>query len=215
MSEPAQIGSKLELTDEELARRARAGSFPAFEALVQRYEERLYRFLRGCTGNDADARDLAQAVFVTAYQALGQYRSTRAFGPWLFTIARHKFIDHYRAHRSRVISHDPQESTDPDDPATVLSRREEQADFWARVRGLVSVDQFQALWLHYHEEMSVRDIAKALNRTVVGVKVLLFRARQILLRRLSSNPELVPAKLPTAKPAPAEPLRRALAGRTR
>jgi RNA polymerase sigma-70 factor, ECF subfamily len=215
MSELAQLTSKLELTDEELARRTRAGSFSAFEVLVQRYEERLYRFLRGCTGNDADARDLVQAVFVSAYQAVGQYRSTRAFGPWLFSIARHKSIDHYRARRSRVGSPDPRESIDPDDPATVLSRREEQADFWARVRGLVSVDQFQALWLHYHEEMSVRDIAAALNRSVVGVKVLLFRARQILLKRLSSNPELVPAKLPTAKPAPVVPIRQALAGRTR
>jgi len=214
MPELAQFVSELELTDEELARRARAGSFAEFEALVQRHEGRLYRFLRGCTGNDADARDLVQATFVTAYQALGQYRSTRAFGPWLFTIARHKCIDHYRAHRSRVISPDPHESTDPDDPATVLSRREEQADFWAQVRGLVSVDQFQALWLHYHEEMSVRDIAKALARSVVSVKVLLFRARQILLKRLPSNPKLVPARMPAAKPGPAAPLRQALTGRT-
>jgi RNA polymerase sigma-70 factor, ECF subfamily len=201
--------------DEELARHAQAGSFAAFETLVQRHETRLYRFLRGCTGGDADARDLVQTTFVTAYQALAQYRPSHPFGPWLFTIARRKFIDHYRAQSARAVAVDPPESSDPEYPATALSRREEQSDFWARVRDLVSVDQFQALWFHYHEELSLRDIAKALNRSVVGVKVLLFRARQILLQRLTSDSALARPRLPAAKSEPAAPMRQALTGRTR
>lgn len=179
-------------TDEELARQARAGSMAAFEILVQRHEGPIYRFLRSCAGTDSDARELVQATFVAAYQALDQYRCSRAFGPWLFAIARHKFIDHHRARRSRGATEElvgSVEPTESEDPATLLSRREEASVFWNNVRDLVTMDQFQALWLHYHEDLSVREIAESMNRSVVSVKVLLFRARQILVQRLPADPE--------------------------
>jgi RNA polymerase sigma-70 factor, ECF subfamily len=171
------------LPDEELARQSQAGSSLAFEELVSRYEARIFAFTRMACRNQDDARELAQDTFVKAFLAIGQYRSQHPFRAWLFTIARRKCIDHYR---SRPV--EPDESAEPtleaEDPAEQLARREDSQNLWARARGILPGKQFQALWLRYGEEMNVGEIGAVLGLTRTHVKVLLFRARQALIRHL-------------------------------
>jgi RNA polymerase sigma-70 factor, ECF subfamily len=185
------------LSDEELARQSRAGSLSAFEELVHRYERRIFLFLARCCRNEDDARELTQTAFVTAYRSLHLYDPASAFGAWLFTIARRKFIDHCRAARPLVDLESAPEPCDLDDPSAVLSMREQEEDLWRGLRSLLSADQFAALWLKYREEMSVKDIARILSRSQTSVKVLLFRARQTLLK--------TSARVPGLEAAPPDP----------
>jgi RNA polymerase sigma-70 factor, ECF subfamily len=172
-------------TDQELARQTQAGSLAAFEELVYRYEGRIYRFVVNLCGNGTDAREVTQDTFVRAFQAIEQFDPQRNFPPWLFTIARRKCLDLYRAARPPADEPVP-ELVDEDDPAELLACQEERQGLWDLARRNLPKPQFQALWLKYAEEMSVAEIAQVLRKTQTHIKVLLFRARQALGRKLGS-----------------------------
>ena len=191
--------------DAELARQSQAGSLPAFEELVYRYEARIYGFLLKSCGNETDARELTQDTFVRAFQAMLQFDARREFAPWLFSIARRKLIDRVRARRT--VSEEPApESLDLMDPAESLARSEDSQNLWARARRKLPAIQFQALWLRYVEDMDVAQVAQVVGRTRTHVKVLLFRARTALAKELQGldnvprarlNPKLSVTQTPT------------------
>ena len=169
--------------DEELARQAQAGSLFRFEELVYRYEARIYGFVANSCRDERDAQEVTQETFVSAWLNIRQFDVRRPFATWLFTIARRKCIDRHRANRPAVGEPMP-EAPDTDDPSVLLARREAGQDLWQLARRTLPDLQFEALWLRYAEDMSVREIAQVLRRTQTHVKVLLFRARMLLGREL-------------------------------
>lgn len=175
------------VSDEELARKARAGSLSDFEELVHRYQRRIFRFVANSFANQADAQEVTQEVFVTAYVNLGRFNPEKSFATWLFTIARRKCVDRHRA--ARPTENEIPELLDLNDPASLLANREEGEQLWGTARRALPELQFQALWLRYAEEMSVETIARVLGRTKIHVKVLLFRARTRLARELKPERE--------------------------
>jgi RNA polymerase sigma-70 factor, ECF subfamily len=189
-------------SDEELARQSQDGTLSAFEELVFRYEHRIYGFIANACRNPTDAREVTQDTFVRAFQAIGQFDCRRGFAPWLFTIARRKCIDHYRAAPSAADAPMP-ELADYSDPAELLARREERQGLWGLARRRLPESQFQTLWLRYAEEMSVAGIAQVLRKTQTHVKVLLFRARRVLARELKAGQVSgLPSGRVASEPAP-------------
>jgi RNA polymerase sigma-70 factor (ECF subfamily) len=181
------------LSDETLATQTQAGSMEAFEVLVLRYEQRVYAFISQSCRNGMDAAEITQETFVKAYQAISQFDPKRTFAPWLFTIARRKCVDHFRASRSRDTvdvlfpKHSTPESpelSDTNDPAELLSLQDERRHLWDLAHRVLPQSQFDALWLHYVEGMSLAEIASILHRPQTYVKVLLFRARKSLADKL-------------------------------
>jgi RNA polymerase sigma-70 factor (ECF subfamily) len=79
--------SVVAVSDEALARRAMAGDHAAFEVLVERYQERVYRLARRLTGSPADAEEVLQETFLSAYRRLGGFRGDAKFKTWLYRIA--------------------------------------------------------------------------------------------------------------------------------
>jgi RNA polymerase sigma-70 factor (ECF subfamily) len=170
-------------SDEELARQTQAGSLVAFEELVARYEQRLYAFVMQWRRNETEAREVTQDTFVRAFQAISQLNCRLAFAPWLFAIARRKCINAYRA--QRFISDTPlPEQPDFNDPSELLARHEDRENTWRLARRHLPDVQFQAIWLRYAEDMNIPDVARALGKTQIAVRVLLFRARQTLAAKL-------------------------------
>jgi len=172
--------------DVELARRTQGGSLASFEELVYRYENQIYGFVVNSCRNRADALEITQDAFVQAFQSIATFDVQQNFAPWLFTIARRKCIDHYRA-VPRVSAEPLPEEHDTDDPAESLARREERANVWQIARRRLPEVQFQALWLKYSQEMTVEQIGRVLRKTRTHVKVLLFRARRTLARDLRNH----------------------------
>src|SRR3989338_3088617 len=91
--------------DAPLVRAARAGSQAAFGRLVERHQRGLRAFLRRAAGAEAD--DVAQEAFVTAWANLGRLRNDEGFRPWLYGIAWRKALTLTRsAARSARRDHD-------------------------------------------------------------------------------------------------------------
>ena len=93
--------------DEQLMAAYAAGDARAFEMLYDRHEARLWRYVLRSVGDAASADELAQEVWFSVARQAGAYRPTAGaagrpaarFSTWLFTLARHRVIDHLRARR--------------------------------------------------------------------------------------------------------------------
>lgn len=169
-----------DLSDEELARETRAGSLAAFEQLVFRYEKRLFAFLCMKSPNTTDAEDLVQQVFIKAYRNIGRYSARYAFYTWLLGIARREVAGFYRNFRGQTVEFEPDMQVDERDPSRSLDGREQDELVWKWARRCLRDDQYTALLLVYHEDLSVKEAAKVMQRTVSSVKVLLHRGRKKL-----------------------------------
>lgn len=79
--------------DETLIRAALDGSARAWERLVRRYEGRVYNFALRLSGNETEALDLMQEVFLGVFRNLHRFRGDSLFSTWLFRIAHNKAVD--------------------------------------------------------------------------------------------------------------------------
>ncbi len=172
-----------DLSAEELARRSQQGCRESFAELVERYGIRLFKFLRYKTNNLQDAEDLVQEAFIRAYQNIHKYRSSWKFSTWLFTIAKRLAYSHFR--RSRSFWTVEEIESGGLEPGQMVEEQETQQNLWALARDL-SRNQYQALWLKYGQDMSIKEIAMVIRKSQVNVKVLLYRARINLAKRLQN-----------------------------
>lgn len=171
----------------EWARRARGGCEASFERLVRTYAGRLYGFLRARGAGDHDAEDIAQETWMRALRNLDRYDPQKPFAPWLFTIGARLHIDHGRARKETIALDrvpEPETSSPPD---ADLETREMAAAFWTTARRSVSADEYEALWLHYREGMTVKEMAAVTGKGESNVKVLLHRGRARLGQALGGE----------------------------
>ena len=91
--------------DAALMLRAKDGDLNAFEQLVQKYQQPILNLLTRMVGDATEAEDLAQTVFVRAFQSAARYRASAKFSTWLYTIARHLCLNEIRRRsRHRALS---------------------------------------------------------------------------------------------------------------
>lgn len=88
--------------DSQLIRAALAGKSASWQKLVRRYESRVYNHCLRLTGNEADALDLMQEVFLGVYRSLYTFRGESKFSTWVFRIVHNKSVDAIRQRRSFI-----------------------------------------------------------------------------------------------------------------
>jgi RNA polymerase sigma-70 factor (ECF subfamily) len=186
---------RLEFSDEELARRAAAGSHACFETLVFRYSARLFQFLRKRMPTDQDAEDIAQEAFIKAYRNLDRFDPSLKFSTWLYTIASRLAVSHYRSGRWKL-----ENLTGPAEPGAVetvktgaaggpeaaMTERENMRNLWVTAQTLKK-ESYESLWLRYVEEMTIKEIAAVMKKSQIYVRVLLHRARLKLTRLVAEQ----------------------------
>jgi RNA polymerase sigma-70 factor (ECF subfamily) len=174
--------------DDALVEATRRGDVAAFEELVYRYEGRITAFVLRFCPNTSDAAEIVQDTFVRAYQGLHRFDASHRFASWLFTIARNRCTDHFRAAKPQGTEL-PTDLIGPESqiPGVSLARRETADGLWSVARKILPKAQFEALWLFYAEDMGIREIAKIMGLTQTHVKVLLFRARRALIQQESKS----------------------------
>jgi RNA polymerase sigma-70 factor (ECF subfamily) len=166
--------------DTLLAHEARAGSASAFATLVHRYHARVFGFLLALTRHRQDAEDLTQETFLRAWRKFGRYDPGQPLLPWLFTLARRQSIAALRK-KSRPLL--PEELPFPAESGEAAPS--DDGDWlWEAARRELSAESYSALWLHYRQELALKEVAKVLGKREGAVKVLLHRARKTLAESL-------------------------------
>lgn len=171
------------LSDQELAARARAGSAGCFEEIVRRYQVPLLRFLERRFPSRHDAEDVVQETLVKAWQSLHMYDARYAFRTWVYTIAYRITVSRGRrepAGQEALSEHVPAAGGAGGRPGLGLEEEETRGKLWACARAALTEEQYMALWLFYVDEVPAGDVAKILNRSWVSVKTLMHRARKKL-----------------------------------
>ena len=173
-----------DFTDRDLILAAREGDSAAYGELIHRYHETIYAFLMQLTSRREDAEDLTQDTFLHALQKLGTFKVDREFRPWLFTIARRLTIAQWRRHKPTF------PLLDSDHPESLSAKPHDAIALWKIAKGHLKRDEFMALWLHYQEELSIKEVARVLRKTVTHSKVILYRARKKLGKKLASTSDV-------------------------
>jgi RNA polymerase sigma factor (sigma-70 family) len=196
---PARLaGPRLLATqsDERLVDLLRAGSEPAFEAIVARYRGQLLRYCSALLGRER-AEDAVQQTFVKAYDAMHRDDRSLLLKPWLYRIAHNTA---HNALRDNALRDEPLGEADGvgDRPELVVERRERLRAVLASVQELPP-RQRDALVLRELEGRSYEEIAAALGVGGGAVRQLLNRARATLRTAATAiTPVGLLLRLPTA-----------------
>jgi RNA polymerase sigma-70 factor (ECF subfamily) len=171
--------------------RLRQGDADAFDALLSRYQNRLYRYLVRLTANPAVAEDLFQETWLKVITRIHRYDERRPFEPWLFSVARHLAIDHLRKASPESLD-EPSESGETriarlsaGEPGSLerLLERERRGLLERKLEELPVLYR-EALSLRFEEEMTFEEIAEVLSAPVSTVKSRVQRALSTLRRRM-------------------------------
>jgi RNA polymerase sigma-70 factor, ECF subfamily len=187
----------IEDPDAELVARARAGDIEAFEALVRRHAQLIYRVLAAILGNPDDAQDAMQDAFFSAFKHIDGFQGRSKFSTWLVSIARNAGLQRLR-HRKRDESLDeggPEDDQDfrprqvrawEDNPEQSHSRSEIRELIERGIMGLPA-NYRAVVMLRDIEQLSTDEVARQLGLSVPAVKVRLLRGRLMLRDWLSPH----------------------------
>ncbi len=172
-----------------------------FEKLLEKEKTSVMRYIRFRINSKADADDLLQETFLTAYQKFPQLKNKESFKAWIISIAKNKCRDHYRKNAARTeLSWEALEKTDI--PAGRYGM-EDMSPVTETLQYLGDNDR-QVLHLFFWEDMAQAEIAGQLHIPVGTVKSRLHTAKQnfkdkYLSEGEESNMKKMPVLLPQYK----------------
>jgi len=184
----------VEQTDADLVRQTLCGDTAAYNALVVRYQRQVYNLAYRMLGNAEDAGDLVQETFLRAYGALASFRQDASFLTWLYKIASNLCIDQLRSRKAKgALSLDVEREEGREPAADARQCAPEDAAIRDAVQEVVQrailnlPEKYRVVVVMRHlQDMSVEEIARALDLPTGTVKTHLFRAREMLRGRLRS-----------------------------
>jgi RNA polymerase sigma-70 factor (ECF subfamily) len=182
-------------SDDELVKFAQGGENRAFDELVHRYQDKVYRLCYKILRHEDDAAEAMQDAFLSAYRGLKNFKAESTFSTWLYRIATNASLMKYRKRRDKHISLDQSQS--PDDDAEPMQLPDWSAQppeelLTAEMREVMAESikrlppELQEVFVRRDlGEMSNADVATELGLSVAAVKSRLHRARIALRERLN------------------------------
>lgn len=181
--------------DEELVRFAQGGENRAFDELVRRYQDKVYRLSYKILRHEDDAAEALQDAFLSAYRGLRNFKAESTFSTWLYRIATNASLMKYRKRRDGHVSLDQSQSaseeTEPlqiadwaaQPPEDLLTAETRQV----MAEGIERLpEELRTVFvLRDIEELSNAEVAEILNLSVAAVKSRLHRGRIQLRERLN------------------------------
>jgi RNA polymerase sigma-70 factor (ECF subfamily) len=175
-------------TDADLVDRYLRGDMTAFDEVMIRYERQIYRVCYRFVENRDDAKDLAQEVFIKAFEHLPTFRRESSLKTWLYRIAINHCINHVKKHSQEFV--EVTEYTGSFNPSVQkqLEEREQREHFRRMVKHLPP-KQKAILELRINEQLSYEEIARISGRSVSTIKASVFFALE-KLRKLVKDPKI-------------------------
>ncbi len=188
------------VTDLDLVRLAQAGDVEAFGELVERNRRAVFRAALACVGSPAEADDVAQEAFVTAFLKLGTFRGDAQFRTWLLSITWRKAIDRRKSATRwlRLTFSPPRDDSGEDNfdymeriPSMGRSQEESVVDDELqqnvmRLIGTLPRKLRDALLLAGTGEHTYEQISKMLGAPLGTVKWRVSEARRVLKKKLTA-----------------------------
>lgn len=180
--------------EERLINEALGGSQQAYRELVAMHRTAIYHIIYKIVKDQEASNDLVQETFMKAFSALASYRSEYRFSTWLYKIAANASIDYLRKRRIHALSLDrPVETPDGSieieiadysyHPENELVRKEQRVNIEEAIASLP--DKYREVIIYRHkDDKSYEEIADLLNIPVGTVKARIFRARELLKKKL-------------------------------
>jgi RNA polymerase sigma-70 factor, ECF subfamily len=178
--------------DAELVERYLGGDMTAFDELMIRYERQIYRVCYRFVENRDDAMDLAQEVFIKAFEHLGSFRRESSLKTWLYRIAMNHCINHVKKHSQEFVEVNEYTGSVLSSVQSQLEEREQREHFRRLVKQLPP-KQKAILELRINEHLSYEEIATISGRSVSTIKASVFFALE-KLRKLVKDPNLKKAR---------------------
>ncbi len=181
------------LDDSALVAEVRAGQRGAFDVLVRRHQDRVWRVCLRWLGDPATAEEIAQDVFLAAFRGLAGFRGESSFRTWLLRITvNHCQNARTARHRRGWGRHDALDSEDAPvrevvDPAPLADTRADGAQSRARLHAALASleeDLRAVVLLRDVEDLDYEEIAQVLDVPRGTVKSRLHRARTLLAEQL-------------------------------
>lgn len=194
------MSTKPRRADTELLEAAARGNHAAFDTLVRRHTNRMYRVALRVVGDSAEAEDIVQDAWMAAWRALGTFRGEAAVSTWLYRVVTNTALAHLRKNRPVVSLDTVLDTQQEDDKEGAIAAstafgdhtgdperhalRDEQVSAVLRAINALEPSQRLPLVLRELEGLSYEEIAVALDVSVPALRSRLHRARVALLAKL-------------------------------
>jgi RNA polymerase sigma-70 factor (ECF subfamily) len=177
--------------ERQLVEAAQRGDQEAFEALVVRYQDRIFRLVQRLVSGTEAVEDIAQEVFIRAYRSLRDFKGEASFYTWIYKIAVNLCRNFYRT-RARRPGTEPLDENDAGGFESAGPTPEEEVfrrEFWEQLRrGLdeLPAEQREAVVCCDLEGMSYEEMADVLAVPIGTVRSRIFRGRRALQQHLAA-----------------------------
>jgi RNA polymerase sigma-70 factor, ECF subfamily len=165
-----------EVEDRDLITKTRRGDVESYNLLISRWDRRIYNYLLRLVKDREDARDLAQDVFLKAYQNLNKLEDPSRFSPWLYRIAHNEAYSLLRKNR-------PESELGEERAQSIPGRRMLPIEVGLAVQTALSrltEDQREAVVLKIYEGFKFEEMAEILACPVSTIKSRLYTALDLL-----------------------------------
>lgn len=175
--------------DYELIKKISKGDSKSFESLVKKYQKQIYGYCRKILGDQNMAEDMAQETWIKVAKNAESYQPLVSVQAWIFRVARNLSIDELRKKNRWMALEDDDLQDIPSDQDSVIDLIHIFQSQKALNEAILSLSEIQktALLMSVAEELSMAEIAKELNMSISAVKVLLFRARETLKKKMGEG----------------------------
>lgn len=181
-------------SDRELVEGVQGSSEAHFNALYERYFQRIYSFVYLRLRNRADAEEVVQEVFTVVYQSVGSWEGKSSLSSWIYGIAKNTSNNHIRRSKAQDLRIEratselvrSQESLGHCTPEDQLNLHRCEEALRERLKS-VSEWHAEAFVLRHFEDLSIDEIAARILRSNDAVRSSLYRTKKLLVETMGSD----------------------------
>jgi RNA polymerase sigma factor (sigma-70 family) len=188
-----------------LVRRIAAGDRAAFELLMRRHNQRLYRLARASLRDETEAYDALQEAYLLAYRSIAQFRGDAALSTWLSRLVINECLGRLRRYGRRKnvlplvrsntdVERDGMQAPDTELPDKIVGRAQIRALLECKLDELPEIFRMVFV-LRSVEELSVEETAQSLGISQATVRSRHFRAKSLLREALAQEVDLAEREL--------------------
>ncbi len=158
--------------EESLVRRAQHRDQEAFAQLYEEHFDKIYRYVALRIGNEIEAEDMTQQVFLNALQSISSFKwKGIPFSAWLFRIAHNQVVDYFRSKKRTTVPLDESLASNDNNPQLVTEQRLDIEQLLLATQQLTEA-QREVISLRFAGELSIVQVAKAMGKSQGAVKAL-------------------------------------------